>query len=261
MSKKSCIEAFIRENREAFDAALPSPHLWEAIVRALARGEQADAKARASAEPWCASNEADIANSLRRYPSNGVTTEGECSLTAFIRQHRDAFDMHVPRAQLWEGIAQASFPSPASRLTWVVRLRLAAAAVILLLVGIGVGWWCSNAMHPPQSEGIALSQISPEYAELEAHFQREIQQKKSRLQQMSLPSSATVWEDLQQMDAAMRELQTELAQVHPANREVVVDAIIKNYKARLAILERVLKYLEQQHSSSTRHLPPSYEEI
>ena len=49
---------------------------------------------------------------------------------------------------------------------------------------------------------------------------------------------------MQQIDLAMQELRAELTDVPPGNREQVVRAMIENYKAKTAILQRVLERLE-----------------
>jgi hypothetical protein len=58
----------------------------------------------------------------------------------------------------------------------------------------------------------------------------------------------------------MLELRGELANVPPGNREQVVRAMIDNYKAKAAILERVLERLEKaQHPDAERQ--PSVENL
>ncbi len=250
MSTKHRIEPFIQQHREFFDAAVPSPQVWEVVARSLDRWPQTESVERFIADHRLLFDTAEPADRVwERIAAHLSVREGD-DLERFIRQHRSAFDEHMPDPRVWDEVSGALPFKPAFRVQWLRHIRLAAAAVVLLVAGIGIGlWYGSVQMQPPAV--LALGQVSPEYAELEDYFQREIQSRKIRLTHLTTYSQATVWEDLRQMDAAMAELQAELAQVPPANRELVVRAMIENYKARLAILERVLQYLEQQHNKPT----------
>lgn len=250
MSTKHRIEPFIQQHRDAFDAAEPSPQVWESVARNLDRWAQAGPVEHFIAEHRPLFDAAGPADHVwGRIAARLWTREGG-DLERFIRQHRSAFDEHMPDPRVWEGVSRSLPFKPAFRVKWLRHIRLAAAAVALLVAGIGIGLWYGS-VQMQQPAALALGQVSPEYAELEDYFQREIQSRKTRLNHLTTYSQATVWEDLRQMDAAMAELQAELAQVPPANREPVVRAMIENYKARLAILERVLQYLEQQHNKPT----------
>jgi hypothetical protein len=259
MSTEHRIEPFIQQHRDAFDAAVPSPQVWAAVARSLDRWPQTGFIERFIADHRPLFDTAGPADQVwERIAAHLSASEGD-ALERFIRQHRSAFDEHLPDPRIWEGVSQALPSRPAFRVQWLRHIRLAAAAVALLVAGIGIGLWYSSVQTQPPT-ALALGQVSPEYAELEDYFQREIQSRKMRLNHLTTYGQATIWEDLRQMDAAMAELQAELAQVPPANRAPVVRAMIENYKARLAILERVLQYLEQ-HNKPTNSTSDDAEKI
>ena len=118
----------------------------------------------------------------------------------------------------------------------------AAAAIALLIVGAGLGLWYAGQQNT-QNNGMTLGQVSVEYAELEHYYQRDIAAKQQQLVAYT-GNNSDVELDLQQLDGVMHELQQELANVPPGNREQVVRAMIENYKAKAAILERVLDRLQ-----------------
>ncbi len=249
MNTPNCIEDFIRQNRDAFDSAPAPEYVWERIARQLDRWPALGIEERfiAAHLPLFDAVLPEEQRSWKRIAA-ALDAPQDGELETFIRKHRDAFDTHHPEPHVWYHIAQALPPAPPIRLHWMRSLRLAAAAVALLIAGIGIGLWYGAARSGSAAE-MALGDLSPEYAELENYLQREIQVRQERLSQLSTYRQASVLEDLRQMDLAMTELQAELAQVPPANREAVVRAMIDNYRARIAILERVLQYLQQQHSS------------
>ena len=89
-----------------------------------------------------------------------------------------------------------------------------------------------------------MADVSPEYAELERHYEHDITDKKEKLATFTGSQSADVLQDLDQLDRIMEELRRELADVPPGNRQQVVRAMIENYKAKTAILQRVLEHLD-----------------
>ncbi len=246
------MEHFIRQQRDAFDDAPPPPQVWGAISRQLDRWDEAGSEEHFIAlhRPLL-DTEAPRACVRTRLQIPAPVEDVE----TFIQRHRSGFDGQYPHPRVWAGIAQRLPKSGAKRLLDTPWIRAAAAAA-LLLMGMGAGLWLGVEHRQRPFTPLSLSDISPEYAELEQHFQREIQSKKNRLAQVTAHSSpATVLEDLRQIDLAMAELQAELAQVPPAKRGPIVRAMIENYKTRLAILERVLEYLEAQNKQTT-HSPP-----
>ncbi len=245
MSTGHRIEQFIQRHRGAMDAAVPSPHVWEAIERSLDRWPQASPIERFidTHRPLFDAAAPEARTWMSMAANLSAPRE---SLENVIGQHHSASDECTPDPRVWQRLSRQLPSKPSLRVSGLRYLCRVAAAAALVLLGVAIGRWYDHiGLQPP--EVLSLSQVSPEYAELEAYFQREIQARKTRLSHLATYGQATIWEDLQQMDVAMAELQVELARVPMANREAVVRAMIENYKARLAILERVLQYLERQH--------------
>ena len=246
MSNSNNMEQFIQANRQAFDTATPSPHCWAGVEKSLDRLKVADAleqqillqraefdSAAPSDEVWPA-----IEQNLSSLPSE--------PLEAFIRNNREAFDSQTPDLRVWSSI-EKSIPASSAKVVampWQRQLLRIAAALALLIAGVNLGIWYAGSIGA--EPGMAMSDVSPEYAELEEYYQRDISAKKGKLATFASYRDKEVTEDLQQMDHMMTELREELSEVPPGNREQVVRAMIDNYKAKAAILERVLSHLEQQ---------------
>lgn len=245
---KDKLRNYIQAHRTDFDAATPDSWVWlnlEKIARRL-RGADKLEKYLLRHRFLLDVEEppAGVWEAVEKQVA--VPDQPGASLETFIRQNREAFDSALPDPGIWTGIESANRPaSPRLKVHWHRHLLRAAAAILLLLVGVGLGICYSHRVDlPASSDGMALGEVSPEYAELEAYYKRDIAVKREKLATFTANRSSDVEADLQQLDQVMGELRQDLAGVPPGNREQVVRAMIENYKAKAAILQRVLEYLE-----------------
>jgi hypothetical protein len=240
----------IIQNRHLLDEALPGAHGWRNLAHAMDRLKDADAL-----ELEIACNRILLDTAV---PNDGLWQRIEGSLSPanrdlenFISTHRDELDVASPSPALWERIATAteskvtSTPAAPMTVSWVRRLSRVAAAIALLVSGVGLGIWYSNNTASP---GMKLSEVSAEYAELEQHYQRDIASKREQLVLLTNNNSNSqeFLSDIDLMDKAMQELQLELANLPPGNREQIIRAMIENYTTKAKILERLLNTIESQ---------------
>lgn len=245
MNRPDSIETFIRDNRHAFDTAAAEAYAWQSIEKSLARLRFADEiesevlfnRALMDTEAPSENVWLNIEQCLEKQ-----NTHTPDQIETFIRKHRDALDTEVPDLKVWTNIA-AEVPAKTKivRMTWQRSLLRAAASIALLVTGLGLGIWYARSSETP---AMSMGDVSTEYAELEQYFQRDISAKQQKLATFTGSQPAEVHQDLEQLDIVMSELQQELANVPTGNREQVVRAMIENYKAKAAILERVLERLE-----------------
>lgn len=249
------IEQFIRTNRAAFDAATPGPYCWPAVEKTLDRLRNADGLEQYTLLNRPAFDTAEPSETVWgkiTQTLDGLQTDRDDPLESFIRTNRDAFDAEAPDLRVWASIEQA-VPAQTAKVVhvrWQHYLLRSAAAIALLVSGITIGIWYSGNNNGQPS--MAMSDLSSEYAELEQYYQRDISTKKNKLTRYASYSDKIVLDDLRQMDNAMHELREELANVPPGNREQVVRAMIENYQAKAAILERVLQHLEHQQQTENQ---------
>lgn len=251
MNRPDKIENFIRENRHAFDAATPGAHGWASLEKALDRlGNACDLEKELLFNRLLLDTETP---SGRVWANIEQVLEEQKNdpLENFIRENREALDSEIPDLKVWANVAKAT-PAKAKiiGIGWQRALLRAAASVALLIVGLTAGVWYARSGEPP---AMAMSEVSGEYAELEQYFQRDIAGKTQKLATFTGSQPVEVNQDLQQLDNVMAELRSELADVPEGNREQVVRAMIENYKAKAAILERVLERLEQSTQTETKN--------
>jgi hypothetical protein len=255
------IQRFIQRRRADFDAAQPDPARWDAVEKALHRRQDADALERFLLDHRFLLDAAEPpARAWNRLEARLETTAND-PLEHFIRQNRETLDAAMPPETGWNQLAErlptekiaGGSTSPMRALHWGRALLRAAAAVALLLTGAGLGIWYAETTDNQAAQGLSLGELSPEYAELERYYQNDIAGKKEKLAEFAAYRDPELLADLQQMDNIMEELQRELADVPPANREKVVRAMIENYQAKAAILQRVLEYLQQSSTSRSKN--------
>ena len=241
------LKNFIQQHRDAFDPNVPDAHGWTGVKSALDRLQSADGLERSIAvnrvlldteEPAACVWENIHAQLDGLHGSDDL-------LECFIRQNREGLDTSIPRETLWQNIEKAipgSARPPATivRVNWQRGLLRIAASLALLIAGIGIGTWYAHST----AGGMDMADVSSEYGELEQYYQRDIATKQQKLATFTGNRSSEINMDLDQLDHMMQELRQELADVPPANREQVVRAMIDNYKAKTAILERVLEDLD-----------------
>ena len=254
MSNSSNIEQYIRYHREAFDTAIPNQGVWACIENSLDRLSTANSLEQQIFLQRPLFDSATPTDAVWQRIEQQLDGGTNRTLEGFITANRDAFDTHTPAEQVWTSI-EKSFGGKTAKVVhvhWQRTLVRIAAAVVLLIAGVNIGIWYANSSG---QSGMALSDVSKEYAELEQFYQRDISAKKEKLASFATYQDAGVTEDLLQMDNVMDELQTELAKVPPGNRDKVVRAMIENYKAKAAILGRVLEHLEQQRPNQQQTVP------
>jgi uncharacterized protein YhaN len=238
------IKIFIQQHREAFDEALPGAHGWTGLARMLDRLPDADGLEKTLMCNRILMDTEVPSETLWDKIEQELDQSGGNTLESFIRQNREAFDQSEPGKMLWENIS-GQLPKPKAikvHIGWQRHLARIAASLALLVVGIGGGIWYER--HGASSDGMAMSDVSSEYAELEQFYQRNITVKEEKLATFTSNQPTDVYEDLEHLDEVMEQLRKELATVPPGNREQVVRAMIENYKAKTAILQRVLERLE-----------------
>lgn len=249
---KDSILYYIHDNRPKFDAAKQDPNSWASLARSLTRYSEADGLERFLLlnRPFMDTVEtpANLWNALEpQLPDN---------LEQFLLKQREMLDTASPSGELWNQIA-AELPAATTKAPGRIvqfrgfqQLARIAAAITVLLCALGLGYWYGAQQGAATTAGMAMSDVSPEYAELEDFYQRGIEQRKNELAVLAGNRDVDVLNDLKLMDASMLELKKELADVPPGNREQVVRAMIENYKAKLAILQRVLEHLQPSPSDS-----------
>ncbi len=161
----------------------------------------------------------------------------------FIEKNREGLDRRTPSASLWDNIEQQLPTKKRKLIPW---RTLAVAASFLLVLG-SVGTWAYN-QGMKQGEINSMADISIELGEAEKHYQSEIKEKMAIL--ASYNKAEEVQIDLLEMEEFLSELKRDLKDTPKKDREVVIQAMIENYRSRVELLEKVLDHLPNNSTHS-----------
>ncbi len=168
------------------------------------------------------------------------------NLEQFISDNRADFDNAIPSLKVWANIDKAlDQKEKPIAIAWWRKTRVAAAAAVLILAGIGLGFFLGNN----RSQAALASEMSAEYTDMMAYYERQLQDKTVRLASYQYDAVA-VNQDLGSIDEAMNELKQELQHVEKGNEEKVIHALIQNYQAKILVLDRVLQQLNYSEKTT-----------
>lgn len=166
-------------------------------------------------------------------------------LEQFITNNRKSFDQAMPDPTIWAKIDQ-QLPKQEAK-TFPIRRFLSIAASVCLLVGIGI----AIGLHLASPKTVnSLADISQEYEQVEAYYTNKVNYKVAQLAKLNKNANPLLQKDLEELDQWLEHLHKELSEVPKSNREKVINAIIKNYKTKLDVLETVLDGVQDQPSKT-----------
>lgn len=168
-------------------------------------------------------------------------------LENFVTNHQDDFDLYEPSNALWDNIETQLEGKKAIPGRWI-NLPIVAkiAAVLTLAFGLMIAYVAFqhgniSSTTPESLSGISLKKLSPELAEVEHFYTRQIQEK---MQAVQATHTTEVWmEDMEELDADFKTLLGEIGQ--NVDNEKIVEALIQNYRLKLTILENILKEISK----------------
>lgn len=175
------------------------------------------------------------------------------SFEKYIREQRMQFDDAEPsakHAQVFEKkLAGKERTNPLRMIWW-------AAAVIVLFVGItAVMRNLPEAPQENENTSMALKEVSPEMADVEAFYTEEIVQSKNMLSAFGANQNQIdlLNQNLELLERQYDYLKSELA-AHPGDQRIIT-SMIENYRTRLQLLEKHLLFIQkyQHHQNQSSH--------
>ncbi|MCB0396957.1 MAG: anti-sigma factor [Flavobacteriales bacterium] len=179
-----------------------------------------------------------------------------------IKNNRDQLDTENPPPGIWDRIEkeldqQERGASPA---TWFLRV----AAAIVFAFGC---WFAYDAMQQPASQGIAdnqgvdsvqvqedsLQALPLEVEEAGVYYVSRISETLEDITKLDKDVSADLALELKELENDFDALSEDMGQ--PVNREQVLEAMIRNYRMKLNLLEEVLRELRHRQNETKDEEP------
>ena len=155
---------------------------------------------------------------------------------SFVKENKSAFDLKEPRQELWYEIDKKIPRKKGFRIFRMNIMGIAASVVLLLGLGIAIGF----IIQVNSSENLFYAQSSEygNFPEVEKYYLMQIKDKTSELEEMGVKNS--IEENLEQLDEIYAELREEFLYTEDKNKEVLINAMIRNYQTKIDILELIL---------------------
>ena len=166
-------------------------------------------------------------------------------LEQIINENRPEFDDRTPPTDLWNKIEGAIHPEGDSGKgnKGYFRIIRAAAAVILL---VGLGAWGGMYFANQQAGSNANMVAFQEFQEAEQYLVKQINQHKGEL--ATIDGVDLLQTDLDELEGHFNQLKAELGTA--GDREVIINAMIENYRMRIRLMEHVLS----KHAEAAKNL-------
>lgn len=173
----------------------------------------------------------------------------EDKLKRFIEEHRAGFETEKPPRQVWNRIeAELHRDSKVKSLWGIIPaiVKIAASGLILVSLGIGVGYQIQR--QKDFTYAIQNKDTRQEFREAEAYYTSQIDDKLTELGKYK--SSASILDDLNQIDQVSAELKLELLKNPDQDQSILVKQMMQQYNQKLNILNKILSKLQQTENEN-----------
>ena len=134
------------------------------------------------------------------------------------------------------------------------------AAVVTLLVTLSSLWTFDHFVRPNLKKTMTLSEVSPEYREVENYYVTQVNFMENEFTSLDLSNpeqKEALMSEMASMDSVYVELQKEL-KANP-NDQRIIDAMIKHYQTKLEVMTYILDQLRQIKAETEN--PDSHEKV
>lgn len=166
-------------------------------------------------------------------------------LDKIIQENRSAFDSFEPSEGHFDRFEQKLMGLNKQHKTFTIGYILKAAVVALLVVLSGL-YVYETFNSTKMKKGIALSEVSPEYNEVEMYYTKLVSQKYNEISQFQFLDSTqkvVLLEELDEMDKIYDNLKKDLT-TNP-NDERIINAMIQHYQLKVEVMNQILNQLQQ----------------
>jgi hypothetical protein len=169
------------------------------------------------------------------------------TIDELIRSNRDFFEDAEPskgHLEKFERKLEMRFGKAAVKRSIVPYLLK--AAVVTLLVTLSSLWTWDNFIRPDRNR-MALSDVSPEYREVENYYMHQVNLMESELNTLTISNDKAhnemLKKEMRSMDSVYVQLQKDLKE-NP-NDERIINAMIEHYQTKVDVMTYILNQLKE----------------
>lgn len=183
-------------------------------------------------------------------------------LERFVRDNRDEFDDLIPPDSLWNRIDE-KLPSVAieanesvgGKSLWnkIQRIELAWKLAAMILLFVGLGYLVVLNQSDPVSAGLAVSQQTEHAGDIQKYKQT-ILEKRGEIVKLARTNPALYKDfsgDLEKLTQNYAQLKSEFP--NAPNKEALIQAMMKNLKFQVDLLNQQLEILEHFNRANEKY--------
>ena len=166
------------------------------------------------------------------------------NLDNIINNNRDSFDSHEPDDGHFERFQSKLKKQSKMKKSRSLKFLWKAASVAIIIAFSGIvayNYMGSNGVQASK-RGMSLSDVSPEYEEVETYLQSNVEDKLDEFVQLQCNKGdidkAEILEELKDLDTMYVNLQKELLQ--NSTDERIINAMINCYQMKVEVLDQII---------------------
>lgn len=183
------------------------------------------------------------------------------TIEEIIRKNRGEFDDREPSDGHLERFSfKLATRLHAGRTKKSILPYLLKAAVVTLLVTLSSLWTFDHFVRPNLKKTMTLSEVSPEYREVETYYVHQVNLMETDISAIDLDNpeqKQIMMQELASMDSTYVELQKEL-KANPDDKRII-DAMITHYQTKIEVMSYILNQLRQIKEETEN--PGSHEKV
>lgn len=172
------------------------------------------------------------------------------NLEKYISENRNHFEAE-PRAGHFNRFKDLLEKQTSVKKISVLPQLLKVAAIIVLVV-LSSLWTYEKVFSNQKEKGLSLSDVSPEYREVEQFFVQEVSFKYNQIKNSDFLSDSTqkilIMEELSEMDSIYNSMKKDL-KTSP-NDERIINAMIEHYQLKLEVMTNLLEQLQEINTNN-----------
>ncbi|MHC1733726.1 MAG: hypothetical protein AB9888_17055 [Bacteroidales bacterium] len=182
-------------------------------------------------------------------------------LEDIIRSNRSEFDDREPSDGHFERFSfKLATRLHAGKAKRSILPYILKAAVVTLLVTLSSLWTFDHFVRPNLKKTMSLSEVSPEYREVESYYVQQVNFMENEFTALDLTNpeqKEVLMNEMASMDSVYTELKKEL-KANP-NDQRIIDAMIKHYQTKIEVMSYILEQLREIKAETAN--PVSHEKV